>query len=158
MRADKKASFVSNLEIGTLKVHRLVYTPVASRRRAGNSAGPFLINLCAVLQKEPMEIIAMAGTKGMPETEEEVAKLTLDEVNPEIQRCLDGAYSGGLGSQGHESFSNRLVWMVNIRETPRNIGTAPCFGRFKLNHCRMANVRNRSPQNPLRIATTRNRD
>jgi hypothetical protein len=38
------------------KVHRLVYTPVVSLRRAGNSAGPLLfpqINQYAVLQKEP---------------------------------------------------------------------------------------------------------
>jgi hypothetical protein len=48
------AAFVSNLEIGTLKVHRLVYTPVAGRRRAGNYAGPFQINLCAVLLEEPI--------------------------------------------------------------------------------------------------------
>lgn len=69
-----------------------------------------------MLHKEPMEITAKARTGGVPDTEEEVAKLTVDEVNAEIQRCLDGAYSGGLGSEGHKSFFNRLVWMENIRE------------------------------------------
>jgi hypothetical protein len=99
----QNGAFVSNLEIDTLKVHRLVYTPVASRSRVSDSAGPFSIKQYAVLQKEP-------------HTEEEVAEMTLDEVNAEIQRCLDGAYSGGLGSQGHKSFFNRLVWMEKIRE------------------------------------------
>jgi hypothetical protein len=58
----------------------------------------------------------MGRRSGVPDTEEEMAKLTLDEVSAEIQRCLDGAYSGGPGSQGHKSFFNRLVWMENIRK------------------------------------------
>ena len=53
---------------------------------------------------------------GVADTEEEVAKLSLDEINAEIQRCLHGAYSGGQGSQGHKSFFKRLVWMEKVRE------------------------------------------
>jgi len=58
---------------------------------------------------------------GVPDTEEEVVKLTLDEINAEIRRCLTGAYSGGQGSQGHKSFFKRLVWMEKMRENIHGI-------------------------------------
>jgi len=53
---------------------------------------------------------------GVVDTEEEVAKLTLDEINAEIQRCLAGAGPGGQASQGRKSFFKRLVWMEKMRE------------------------------------------
>ncbi len=58
---------------------------------------------------------------GVADTEEEVAQLTLDQINAEIQRCLDGAFSGGQGSQGHKAFFKRLVWMEKMRENIHGI-------------------------------------
>ena len=58
---------------------------------------------------------------GVADTEEEVAELTLDQINAEIQRCLDGAFSGGQGSQGHKAFFKRLVWMEKMRENIHGI-------------------------------------
>ena len=51
----------------------------------------------------------------MPETLEEVAKFTLDQLNAEIQRCLLGSERGGT-SQGRKAFFDRLVWYEKMRE------------------------------------------
>ena len=66
--------------------------------------------------REVSALMSKRSRSRVVDTEEEVAKLTLDEINAEIQRCLDGAYSGGQGSQGHKSFFKRLVWMEKMRE------------------------------------------
>jgi hypothetical protein len=58
---------------------------------------------------------------GVADTEEEVAKLTLDQIDAEIQRCLDGAFSGGQGSQGRKAYFKRLVWMEKMRENIHGI-------------------------------------
>ena len=57
----------------------------------------------------------MGRRSGIAETEEEVAKLTLDELNVEIERCLQGCEYGG-SSQGRKSFFKRLVWLETMRE------------------------------------------
>jgi hypothetical protein len=46
---------------------------------------------------------------------DEVAKLTLQELNAEIVRCLHGFEHGG-SSQGRKSFFDRLVWYEKMRE------------------------------------------
>lgn len=57
----------------------------------------------------------MGKRSGVADTEEEVVKLTLAEMNAEIQRCLDGAQDGG-SSQARKGFFKRLVWMEKMRE------------------------------------------
>jgi len=57
----------------------------------------------------------MGKRSGVAETEDDVAKLTLAEINKEIERCENGANSGGT-SQGRKSFFKRLVWMEKVRE------------------------------------------
>jgi hypothetical protein len=57
----------------------------------------------------------MGKRSGVAETEEEVAKLTLDSLNVEIERCLRGAEHGG-SSQGRKAFFKRLVWLEKMRE------------------------------------------
>jgi hypothetical protein len=53
----------------------------------------------------------MGRRSGVAETEEDVAKLSLDELNEEIGRCLQGFEYGGT-SQGRKAFFKRLVWLV----------------------------------------------
>lgn len=55
----------------------------------------------------------MGKRSGLAETEEEVAKLTLNDLNAEIERCLHGAYSGGRAAKG---FFKRAVWLEKLRE------------------------------------------
>lgn len=47
--------------------------------------------------------------------ENEFAKMTLDNFEAEIQRCLWGALNGG-SSQGRKSFLKRLVLLEKQRE------------------------------------------
>lgn len=48
-------------------------------------------------------------------TSEELARLTLHELNFEIQRCVWGYEHGG-SSQGRKAFFKRLVWLEAERE------------------------------------------
>jgi hypothetical protein len=57
----------------------------------------------------------MGKRSGLPETKEGVAKLTLEQLNAEIARCLSGAKRGGT-SQGRKSYFDRLVWYEKMRE------------------------------------------
>jgi hypothetical protein len=57
----------------------------------------------------------MGKRSGVPDKEEDVAKLTIVELNTEIQRCLSGAEKGGT-SQGRKAFFKRLVWLEKQRE------------------------------------------
>ena len=68
----------------------------------------------------------MGRRSGVAETEEEVAKLSLDELNVEIERCLQGFEYGG-SSQGRKSFFKRLVWLEKMREKIHGI---PATGRL----------------------------
>jgi hypothetical protein len=56
------------------------------------------------------------GRKIFSETDKEVlARVSLSEINHEIQRCLLGYETGGT-SQGRKAFFDRLVWLEKIRE------------------------------------------
>jgi hypothetical protein len=55
----------------------------------------------------------MGKRSGLAETEAEVAKMTLAEIDKEIERCHKGAYAGGAAAKG---FFKRLVWMEGLRE------------------------------------------
>jgi hypothetical protein len=57
----------------------------------------------------------MGRRSGVAETEGEVAKLGLDKLNLEIERCLQGAECGGT-SQGRKAIFKRLVWLEKMRE------------------------------------------
>ena len=57
----------------------------------------------------------MGRRSGVADTEEEVAKLGLDELNVEIRRCLQGFECAG-SSHGGKAFFKRLVWLESIRE------------------------------------------
>jgi hypothetical protein len=56
----------------------------------------------------------MGRRSGVAETEEDVAKLSLDELSIEIERCLQGFEHGG-SSQGRKAFFKRLVWLEKMR-------------------------------------------
>jgi hypothetical protein len=66
---------------------------------------------------------AMGRRSGVAETEQAVARLTLDELNADIQRCLNGAINGGT-SQGRKALFKRLVWLEKMREKLHGI-TSP---------------------------------
>jgi hypothetical protein len=51
----------------------------------------------------------------MPDTEADVERMTLPQLNAEIARCLHGTEHGG-SSQGRKSFFDRLVWYEKMRE------------------------------------------
>lgn len=57
----------------------------------------------------------MGKRSGVPDSKEDVAKLTLLELNAEIRRCLWGAENGGT-SQGRKAYFKRLVWLEKQRE------------------------------------------
>ena len=57
----------------------------------------------------------MGRRSGVADTEEDVAKLGLDELNAEIDRCLQGAEYAG-SSQARKAFFKRLVWLEKMRE------------------------------------------
>ena len=44
-----------------------------------------------------------------------MAKLSLDQLNAEIARCLSGSTHGGT-SQARKAFFDRLVWYEKMRE------------------------------------------
>ncbi len=52
---------------------------------------------------------------GMPETTEEVTKLSRADLEDHIQRCAWGAENGGT-SQGRKSYFKRLTWLKQQRE------------------------------------------
>ena len=57
----------------------------------------------------------MGRRSRVAETEDEVAKLGLDKLNMEIERCLQGAKYGGT-SQGRKAIFKRLLWLEKMRE------------------------------------------
>jgi hypothetical protein len=58
---------------------------------------------------------AMGQRSKLPETRAEVAKMPLERLNAEIQRCLYGWETGG-SSEGRHGFFGRLVWYEKMRE------------------------------------------
>jgi hypothetical protein len=62
-----------------------------------------------------MGAAAVGKRSGMPETQAQVAKMTLAQLNAEIARCLRGFEQGGT-SQGRKAFFDRLVWYERMRE------------------------------------------
>ena len=52
----------------------------------------------------------------MPETTEEVSRLTRVDLEGHIQRCMWGAENSGT-SQGRKAYFKRLVWLEHQRET-----------------------------------------
>ena len=72
----------------------------------------------------------MGKRSGVAETEEEVAKLPLDKLNVEIERCLQGAERGG-SSQGRKAFFKRLVWLEKMREKIHGIPATRRLWRSK---------------------------
>ena len=72
----------------------------------------------------------MGKRSGVAETEEEVAKLGLDELNLEIERCVKGAEHGG-SSQGRKAFFKRLVWLEKMREKIHGIPATPRVWRSR---------------------------
>jgi hypothetical protein len=57
----------------------------------------------------------MGKRSGVAETGDEIAKLSLSELNTEIARMLWGYENGGT-SQGRKSYFKRLVWLEEGRE------------------------------------------
>ena len=57
----------------------------------------------------------MGKRSGVAETSTDLTKLTLAQLNSEIERCLSGYENGG-ASQGRKSFFERLVWLEGERE------------------------------------------
>lgn len=57
----------------------------------------------------------MGKRSGVAETGDEIANMTLPELNAEIARMLWGYENGGT-SQGRKSFFKRLVWLEEERE------------------------------------------
>jgi len=57
----------------------------------------------------------MGKRSGVADTEEEVARLTPDELNVEIERCQRGVEQAGT-SQGGKAFFKRLVRLEKLRE------------------------------------------
>jgi hypothetical protein len=57
----------------------------------------------------------MGKRSGVAETKEQVAKMTLDELNAEIERLLQMAYSGSRSAARKECLK-RAVWLEQIRE------------------------------------------
>jgi hypothetical protein len=62
----------------------------------------------------------MGKRSGVADTEEELAKMSLAEIDREIRRCLSGARYGGT-SQARKSFFERLVWLEGGRERLHSI-------------------------------------
>jgi len=52
---------------------------------------------------------------GTADSSSQAAKLSLAEINADIQRCLWGFENGG-SSQGRKAFFKRLVWLENQRD------------------------------------------
>ena len=52
---------------------------------------------------------------GVADTEEEVAELSLDELNAAIGRCIEGSERTGTG-QGAKAIFKRVVWLEKMRE------------------------------------------
>ncbi len=57
----------------------------------------------------------MSKRSGVPETEKELAELSLESLNKEIERCQKGSEQGGT-SQGRKAFFKRLVWLEKMKE------------------------------------------
>jgi hypothetical protein len=55
------------------------------------------------------------GRSAHPRTEDEVAGLSLDQLNAEITRCLNGYELAG-ASDGAKAFFKRLIWLEAQRE------------------------------------------
>ncbi len=72
----------------------------------------------------------MGRRSGVAETEQEVAKLSLGELNVEIERCVQGFEHGGT-TQGRKSFFKRLVWLEKMREKIHGILAPPRLWRAR---------------------------
>ena len=57
----------------------------------------------------------MGRRSGVAETKEQVAKMTLNNLNVEIERLLQMARSGA-GSAGRKECLKRSVWLEKMRE------------------------------------------
>lgn len=57
----------------------------------------------------------MGNRSGVAETKEQVAKMTLDKLNAEIERLLQMAYSSSR-SAGRKECLKRAVWLEQMRE------------------------------------------
>jgi hypothetical protein len=62
----------------------------------------------------------MGRRSGVAETKEQVAKMTLNNLNAEIERLLQMAYSRA-GSAGRKECFKRAVWLEQMREEIHNI-------------------------------------
>jgi hypothetical protein len=62
----------------------------------------------------------MGKRSGVADSGEYLAKLTLDQINHDIERCAYWAEAGG-SSQGRKSFFKRLVWLEAERERLHDI-------------------------------------
>jgi len=57
----------------------------------------------------------MRNRSGVADNENDVAALTLDQLNREIARVKSGYEYGGT-SQARKSFFKRLIWLEGLRE------------------------------------------
>ncbi len=70
----------------------------------------------------------MGKRSGAAENREQVAKMRLEELNAEINRLLDRAYSIG-GGQGAKAHFTRAVWLEKMREEIHGIEAEPRLWR-----------------------------
>lgn len=66
----------------------------------------------------------MGKRSGYPESDAELERLTLGQLNAEIQRCLIGYQLGRTGRAG-KAFFKRLVWLEAVRERLHGIASTP---------------------------------
>ena len=64
---------------------------------------------------KPVPLMQRRRRSGTADTEGEVAALSLDQLDAEIRRCLQGFERAG-SSQGGKAFFKRLVWLEKARE------------------------------------------
>jgi hypothetical protein len=62
----------------------------------------------------------MGKRSGAADNDENVAKLTLDQVDHDLERCAFRAEAGG-SCQGRKSFFKRPVWLEAERERSHDI-------------------------------------
>lgn len=62
----------------------------------------------------------MGKRSGVADTETDLAKLSLEQINADIARCLYWSVNGG-SSQGRKSFFKRLVWLEAERQRLHDI-------------------------------------
>ena len=62
----------------------------------------------------------MGKRSGVADSDDELAELTLAQINQDIERCAYWAEASG-SSQGRKSFFKRLVWLEAGRERLHDI-------------------------------------